>query len=232
METNKMKIEIWSDVVCPFCYTGKRKLESALSQIQDAGEIEIIWKSFQLFPGFVAEPGKDFYTVLAETNNMSREQAINISNRMMETAKLSGLTFDFEKMVPANSFNASRLSHYAKHMGLQDKVKEALFAAYFTEGKNIGDTDTLIEIGREAGLNATEVASVLNTDLYADEVQQDIAGAKLKGVTSIPYYVFNGTTAVAGAQDSKVFLDVLEKTIAEWRADTSGQSCKIGEVCN
>jgi predicted DsbA family dithiol-disulfide isomerase len=232
MDTNKMKIEIWSDVVCPFCYTGKRKLESTIQQIQNAPEIEFIWKSFQLFPGFIAEPGKDFYTVMAETNKMSREQAVNMCNQMTDTAKKEGLVFDFEKMVPANSFNASRLSHYAKHAGLQDKVKEALFAAYFTEGKDINDIKILMQIGHEAGLHIAEVEKVLNSDLYADEVQQDIAEARQKGVTSIPYYVFNSTTAVTGAQDSKVFFEILDKTIADWRADTGAQSCKIGEVCN
>ncbi len=229
MLTKKMKIEIWSDVVCLFCYIGKQKLDQAIAQVKDAPEVEFVWKSYELLPGLAPEPGKDFYTVMAEVNGISREQAIAMCDQATDMAKQAGLVFKFDIMVPANSFNASRLAHFAKQHGLQTKVKEALFRAYFTEGKNINDIDTLAQIAADAGLDAAAVKAMLDSDAYADEVRNDIAEAKQKGITSIPYYVFNDKTVAKGAQSIDTFAAILEEAIADWRIE--GQACKIGESC-
>jgi predicted DsbA family dithiol-disulfide isomerase len=238
-KTNKMKVEIWSDVVCPFCYIAKRKFESALSQFKDTTNIEIIWKSFQLAPDLITEPNNNLHQFLAEHNGMSLEQAMEVSDQVANAAKQVGLVYNFAKAIPANSFNANRLSHLAKHSDLQDQAEESLFKAYFTEGKNIDDIPTLIQLGKEIGLDTTEVKNTLESDRYADEVRQDIYEAKQAAVTSVPHFVFNTKMVVSGAQDSKTFLETLEKAFTEWQIEnqkpnlivTEGQSCKIGEDC-
>lgn len=240
MTNDKMKVEIWSDVTCPFCYIGKRKFEGALSQFKNAGSIEIIWKSFELAPGFKTEPIKDMYRFLAEHNGISLEQVKAMSSQLAGTAKEAGLQYNLDRAIPANSFNAHRLSHLAKHHHLQDEAEERLFKAYFTEGKNIDDIPTLIQLGKEIGLDTTEVKNVLESNQYADEVRQDIAEAQKAGVKSVPHFAFNGKPAISGAQDSKAFLEKLETAFTEWQSEksltdftvTDGQACKIGEVCN
>ncbi|HLP39448.1 DsbA family oxidoreductase [Lacibacter sp.] len=240
MTNNKMKVEIWSDVTCPFCYIGKRKFEHALNQFKDADKVEIIWKSFELAPGFQTEPVKDMYQFLAAHNGVSLEQIKTISNQLADSAWQVGLQYNLEKAIPANSFNAHRLSHLAKQRQLQDKAEERLFKAYFTEGKNIDDIPTLIALGKEIGLDAAEVKNVLESDQYADEVRQDIADANQAGVKSVPHFTFNGQESISGAQDSKVFLEKLELAFTAWKSKksladitaTDGQACKIGEVCS
>lgn len=239
MTTNKMKVEIWSDVTCPFCYIGKRKFESALSQFKDIAHIEIVWRSFELAPGFKTEPDKNMHQFLAEVKGISLEQSIGISNQVADTAKQVGLVYNFDKAIPTNSFNAHRLSHLAKQNNLQDKAEERLFKAYFTEGNNIDDIPTLIQLGKEIGLDQAEIINVLESDQYTDEVREDIYKAKKIGVASVPFFLFDKKTRISGAQESNAFLETLEKTFAEWRKENptstlemiNGPSCKIGEDC-
>ncbi|HNJ34031.1 MAG TPA: DsbA family oxidoreductase, partial [Leptospiraceae bacterium] len=129
-----MKVEIWSDVMCPFCYIGKRKFERALAQFPERESIEIEWKSFQLNPGMKTEPGKSINEYLAEVKGWSVEEAKKMNDRVSQIASAVGITFNFDQAIVANSFDAHRLSHMAKKHGLQDQMEERLFAAYFTEG--------------------------------------------------------------------------------------------------
>ena len=240
MKPNKMKVEIWSDVTCPFCYIGKRNFESALSQFKDTDGVEIIWKSFELAPGFKTEPAKNMHQFLAEHKGISLEQSITISDQVADIAREVGLVYNFHKAIPVNSFNAHRFLHLAKNLKLQDKAKESLLEAYFTDGRNIDDIPTLIALGGEIGLDSTEVKNGLESDQYADEVNQDIFEAKQQGVTSVPSFVFDKKLTVSGAQNSKTFLELLEKTFAEWRVEnpeanlivTDEQSCTIDGGCN
>jgi predicted DsbA family dithiol-disulfide isomerase len=240
MKTNKMKVEIWSDVTCPFCYIGKRNFESAVSQFKGIDGVEIIWKSYELAPGFKTEPAKNVHQFLAEHKGISLEQSIRISDQVADIAKQVGLVYNFHKAIPANSFKAHRFLHLAKNRNLQDKAKESLLEAYFTDGRNIDDIPTLIALGKEIGLDSTEVRNGLESDQYADEVNQDIFEAKQQGVTSVPSFVFDKKLKVSGAQNSKIFLELLEKTFAEWRIEnseanlivTDGQSCTIDGGCN
>jgi len=239
MTTKKMKVEIWSDVTCNFCYTAKRKFESALSQFKDNDKIEVVWKSFELAPTLKTEPNKYFPQFLSELRGLSSEQVSNMIDQAENSVKDVGLEFNLRKAIPANSFNAHRLSHMAKHHGLQDKAEESLFKAYFTEGKNIDDSSVLIQIANEIGLDTTSVKSALESSKYADDVRQDIYEAKEAGVRSVPFFLFNTATTVSGAQDSKVFLETLETTFAQWQSENDHsnseiigeQSCKIGEDC-
>ena len=216
---DKMQVEIWSDVMCPFCYIGKRKFEAAMSEFKDASSIAIIWKSFQLSPGMKTDTGKNIHQYLSEHKGISPEDAKAMNDRMANTARQVGLHLDFDKAIPANSFNAHRFSHLAKHHGLQAEAEERLFKAYFTEGKNTDDLPTLVLLGEEIGLDASEVKRVLDSDQYADEVRHDLLEARQIGIRGVPFFAFDRKVAVSGAQDSKVFLDALTKTFAQWRKE-------------
>jgi predicted DsbA family dithiol-disulfide isomerase len=212
-----MKVEIWSDVTCPFCYIAKRKFENALSHFKHKTHIETVWKSFELAPGLKTDPNKNLYLFLSEHRSMTLEHAVSASNQLTQVAKGVGLQFDLSKAIPANSFNAHRLSHFAKDYRVQDKTEEALFKAYFTEGKNVDDISTLKEIAEEIGLDVIELQDVLKSDLYAEEVRQDIAEAKQLGIQSVPYFVFNRKWTIVGVQDSKMYMEKLEKAFFEWQ---------------
>ncbi|UFH57383.1 DsbA family oxidoreductase [Spirosoma sp. KNUC1025] len=212
-----MQVEIWSDVMCPFCYIGKRKFENALSQFAGREDVEIIWKSFQLDPNQPTVPDKTVQQYLAERKGMSVQQAQQMTDHVTGIAKQAGLTFHFDKAVTANSFDAHRLSHLAKQHNLQNEAEEQLFAAYFTEGKNTADVDTLVQLGTSIGLDADDVKAVLASDQYADAVRTDIYEARQLGVQGVPFFVFNRKYAVSGAQESQTFLDALGQSYAEWK---------------
>jgi Predicted dithiol-disulfide isomerase involved in polyketide biosynthesis len=216
---NKMKIEIWSDVVCPFCYIGKRKFEAALIDFEHAGEVEIIWKSYQLSPEMKTIPGKSIHQYLSEHKRISLDEATSMNNQVASWARQVGLQYDFDNAVPANTFLAHRFSHLAKKHGVQNEAEEKLFNAYFTEGKNIDDVETLARIGAELGIDATLVKSVLKSDEFADAVRNDIQEAYSLGLRGVPFFVFDRKFAVSGAQDSKVFLNTLEKAYESWKKE-------------
>lgn len=216
---HKMQIEIWSDIMCPFCYIGKRKFETALAQFPDKENIEVIWKSFQLAPGLKTQPGKNIHQFLSEHKEISVQQAKSLNDQVAYTANQAGLDYEFDKTIPANTFNAHRLSHLAKHDGLQNEMEEKLFAAYFTEGKNVDDTQTLVQLGTETGLDSAEVKKTLESNKYADEVRSDIYEAQQAGIHGVPFFLFDRKLTVSGAQDSRVFLETLEKSFGKWRKE-------------
>lgn len=212
---NKLKIQIWSDIMCPFCYIGKRRLENAIDQFGHQDAIEIEWKSFQLDPNFIASEGDNLAEHLAEKYRKDQEWALESLKNTAETAANSGLEFHFEKVIMANSFNAHRLLHLAKQQQLGSELKELLFKAYFTDGKNVNDTETLKELAIKAGLQAETIDSVLTSDAFDQEVQQDILRAQQIGVQGVPFFVFDNKYAVSGAQYEQTFLNVLEKVWEE-----------------
>jgi predicted DsbA family dithiol-disulfide isomerase len=238
---NKMKVEIWSDVMCPFCYIGKRKFETALTQFADSNTIELEWKSFQLNPDMVTDTTKNINEYLAVHKGVSIDEAKRMSDYVTDMAKQVGLEYNFDKAVVANSFNAHRFSHFAKQHGKQDQAEEKLFRAYFTEGKNTDDLAVLIQLGEEIGLDTVALKAVLESDAYADEVQGDVTEAMQLGVRGVPFFVFDRKYAVSGAQDPQVFLQTLEKSFEEWRATHpapafemvgDGPSCEPGKDCD
>ena len=212
---NKLKIQIWSDIMCPFCYIGKRRLENAIDQFGHQDAIEIEWKSFQLDPNFIASEGDNLAEHLAEKYRKDQEWALESLKNTAQTAANSGLEFHFEKVIMANSFNAHRLLHLAKQQQLGSELKELLFKAYFTDGKDVNDTETLKELAIKAGLEAQTIDSVLTSDAFDKEVQQDILRAQQIGVQGVPFFVFDDKYAVSGAQYEQTFLNVLEKVWEE-----------------
>jgi len=216
---HKMQIEIWSDIMCPFCYIGKRKFEAALEQFQYKEDVEIIWKSFQLSPELKTQPDKNIHRYLAEHKGIPVEDAKQMNDRVSQMAKQVGLVYNFDKSVVANSFNAHRFSHFAKQYGKQGEAEEKLFYSYFTDGKNIDDNETLIQLGSEIGLDKEQLKKALDSNQYADEVHNDIYEAQQTGVRGVPFFLFNNKFAISGAQDSQAFLETLEKSFSDWRKE-------------
>lgn len=233
MNTTTMKVEIWSDVMCPFCYIGKRKFEAALAQFPDSANVELIWKSFQLDPEAKSVSGQSVYQYLAERKGISLRQSEQMHDNVVKMARDAGLDYHFEKAVIANSFDAHRLAHLAKKHGLGDAMEERLFKAYFTEGADVSDPEVLIRLGKEIGLPEEEIRSVLSSDAYATEVRQDITEAGQIGIRGVPFFVFDRKYAVSGAQQTEVFLETLEKAFAEWRKMNPVSNLQVteGAVC-
>jgi len=217
---NQLKIQIWSDVMCPFCYIGKRKVEEALNKFENKESVNIEWKSFQLDPTFTATPNETIVDHLAEKYRKDKEWAENMVENVTENARRAGLDFHFEKAILANSLNAHRLMHLAKKYNLSNELKELLFKAYLTEGKNVNDWDTLKKIGSEVGLESSEIEQLINSDKYTQEVVQDQQEAQNLGVTGVPFFVFDNKYAVSGAQPTDLFLKTLEKTWEEGNFET------------
>lgn len=214
-----MTIEIWSDIMCPFCYIGKRNFESALNQFERKDNIQIIWKSFQLDPAIPEHFGQkiNVYQYLAERKGMSYEQSVRLHESVVRTAKEAGLTYNFDKAIVANSFNAHRVIQLAKDNGLGDQAEERFFLAYFTEGRDLGDTAELVALGNDIGLTEPEVRTALNDDAYAKKVRQDIYEAQTIGIRAVPSFIFNRRYAVTGAQPPHIFLQTLKKSFSEWK---------------
>lgn len=206
-----MRIDIWSDFACPFCYIGKRNLERALEELNPSQEVEIVFHSFQLDPN--AKKGSQANSVsnLAEKYGTSKEEAQMMIDRVVDMAKDVGLNYNYDKVVETNTFDAHRLVHYAREEKKDGEITERLLKAYFIDGLDIGDINVLGEIAKELGLNKEEVIKVLNSEEYASNVEEDRRRSQQLGITSVPFFVFNNKTAIPGAQPSDVFLEVLKE---------------------
>lgn len=234
-----MKIEIWSDVMCPFCYIGKRNLETALEQFPDKNNIEVIWKSYQLNPSIPDVPTDSYQDYLVKHKGMSAGQVKGMLDQVTESAEQVGLEYNFDKAVMVNSLSAHKLIQYAKTKGLGDQAEERLFLVFFTEGRNIADLDTLTQLATEIGLDKAEVKTAFTDEKYASLVTQDIQEAQQVGVQGVPFFVIDRKYAVSGAQPTQAFLQSLEKAFPEWRKlnpktkldVTEGQSCTSDGIC-
>jgi predicted DsbA family dithiol-disulfide isomerase len=230
-----MKVDIWSDIRCPFCYIGKRKFEMALEKFPHKDEIEVIWHSFELDPNFKTQPDKKQYEALAEAKGISLAQSKQMHEYVTQTAAEVGLEYNFDKAVVANSFNAHRLIHLAKASGKADAMKERILKAYFTEGANIDDAETLVKLGVEVGLKKEEVELMLKSDKYADDVREDEDAAQHIGIRGVPFFVLNEKYGVSGAQQPETFLKALEQAWSEREKITmmnSGDACDVdGRNC-
>lgn len=209
--STKITVEIWSDVVCPFCYIGKRNFENALKQFDGKENVEIIWNSFQLNPDTPENSTQTSYEYLAESKGITLKQSKEMHENVIKMAKKAGLDYNYDKAIVANTFKAHQLLQFAKTQNLGDEAKERLLSAYFIEGKNIGDTSVLIELGKAIGLTETDVNEALTNPLYAEKVVADIQEAQNLGITGVPFFVINRKYGISGAQPVDVFLENLEK---------------------
>jgi predicted DsbA family dithiol-disulfide isomerase len=226
---NKMKVEIWSDIMCPFCYIGKRKFETAFTQFPHKDKVQLVWKSFQLAPDLKTQPGKNIHQFLSEHKSISIEQAKAMNDHVTQMASQVGLVYNFDKSIVANSFNAHRFTHFAKQQGKQNEAEELLFRSYFTDGKNIDDYQTLIQLGVEIGLDIASLKAALENGSYADDVRADIIEAQQLGVTGVPFFVLDRKYAISGAQESQTFLETLTKAYEEWQKHNPEAGLEIVE---
>jgi predicted DsbA family dithiol-disulfide isomerase len=208
-----MQLEIWSDILCPFCYIGKRKLEAALAEFPQADQVQITWKSFQLDPDFQSAGGENYLESLSARKGWSLDQTRQITANVRNMALGVNLHYNFDDMIQANSLDAHRLTHLAAKHGLQQQAEEALFRAHFVEGKDVGNHAVLAELGAAIGLDSTAVSSMLSSTEFAAAVQHDVAEARQLGINAVPFFVFNRKYGVSGAQDKQVFLQTLEKAL-------------------
>lgn len=232
-----MKIEIWSDIMCPFCYIGKRHLEQAMESLPFKNEVEIEWKSYQLNPDYHNTNNESFYAYLSRAKGMSVDQVKQLSGSVSEMANNVGLSLSFDKNIPANSFNAHRLIHFAKTKGMQDQAEEALFHAHFMEGKDIAQLSVLIELGEQIGLNKNEVEKILLSDEFTEAVRYDVYESKQIGVGGVPYFVFDRKFALSGAQPVEAFVAAITQSFTEWKVAQPKSELKSlnkndGAVCD
>lgn len=220
----ELKVEIWSDISCPFCYLGKKRFEAALEQFPYKDRVNTEWRSFQLDPYLVTMQHTNIYDHLAEVKGISREESVRAHEQIVLQARQIGLEYNFDKVVVANSFHAHRLTHLAKKYNVSDAMEERLFKAYFTDGENISDPETLLKLGKEVGLPEDETEVMLNSEDYTDNVLRDEEYARELGITGVPFFLFNENLSVRGAQPPETFLRALLKS---WEMMTS--PAKTGE---
>ncbi len=206
-----MKVEIWSDVACPFCYIGKKKFETALEQFTGKDDVEIIYRSFELDPNAPIEVDQDVHDMLAAKYGMTREKAQEMNRNVEQQANAIGLPFDADGMKLTNTHNAHRLAHLADEQGKMGEMTDRLYQAYFAEAKHVGDQDTLKKLAADIGLDEADVASVLSSDKYSDKVRADQQEAARLGIRGVPYFVIDRKYGISGAQPSETFLQTLEK---------------------
>jgi predicted DsbA family dithiol-disulfide isomerase len=217
---SQLRVDVWSDVACPWCYVGKRRLESALREFPHADQVEVVWHAFELDPAAPKErdPSKSHAERLAKKYGMSVEQAKKNSERLQGIARADGLSFDFERIRSGNMFDAHRLIHLGRKRGVQDAVKERFFKAYLEEGALMSDHGTLSRLAVEAGLSEPEVADVLASDQFTQEVRADEAEAHELGINGVPCFVLDERYAVSGAQPAQVLLSALHQAWSEREA--------------
>lgn len=210
-----MKVEIWSDIFCPFCYIGKRRFENALKNFSDKDDVEVIYRSFELNPDAPKVNNNSIHEAIAEKYGMSVEEAKANNDGIVKQAASLGLEYNFDTLILTNSLDAHRLIHFAKDFNMMQEMTEALFKAYFTDSKNISDIDALGDIAESIGINKKEVINFLKSDKYKSEVREDEALARNYGINSVPTFIFNNKFKVTGAQSEDVFLLALNKVIEE-----------------
>ncbi|WP_192349786.1 DsbA family protein [Algoriphagus sp. Y33] len=235
-----MKIEIWSDVACPFCYIGKRKIEKAIAKFPHKDQIEIEWKSFLLNPDQITQPNRSSEEYLADAKGWTLEQTREITANVANMAAQEGLEYHLDKTVVANTKKAHRILHLAKSTGKGDEMKENLLKAYFTDTLNIDDDAVLLTLATEIGLEESNVMGVLHSDKFGDEVDQDIYESRQLGVKGVPFFVLDRKFGISGAQPDGVFEETLAKAWSEFAkanptleiSEGDGEACGIdGETC-
>ncbi len=231
-----MKVEIWSDIVCPFCYIGKRRFEKALEKFSAKDKVEIEWKSFQLDPDMDNKEGLSVHEYLGRRKGGTTADGKRMNDHMTSIASEAGLNYDFDKAIINNTLSAHRLLHFAKEHGLQNELKERLFKAYYTEGKDTGDSATLVQLATEVGLSSEDAERSLTDPRFEEEVRKDQYEAYQVGVQGVPFFVFNNKYAVSGAQSPQVFEEVLNKIWEEEKpaliAEGGEDFCDVNGNCN
>lgn len=234
----KMKVEIWSDIACPYCYIGKRRFEKVLAKFRHADEIEIVWHSYELNPDLPKRTfGQPYYEYFAATHHLSVEEVKADLQELVAEAKEVGLDFHFEKLVVANTSDALRLVKLAKKHKLADQAEEVLFKAYFVDGEDISDRATLIRLGTSIGLPENEIATLLDGDEFLVDIEADIQFSEVGfGLEYIPFYLFNGKDIIQGSLAEEEYMEVLNKSYNFWKENGTskggGGDRRKGRACS
>ena len=235
--TPKMTINIWSDLMCPFCFIGKKNLDTALAQFPENDNIDIEWHSYQLAPDFYPKTGRNAHEILAEYKEVSVGEAKQMNTYVADMAARSGITFDMDRMQWANTFLAHRLLQWAKQYGSVHQLEQRLFEAVFCNGENIGSVETLLTIASEMGLSINEATAVLNSTAYTEEVRQDIRQSQSLGLRGVPFFLIDDKITFSGAVQPGDFLRVITESYATWKTENpqsislDGESCNIDGIC-
>lgn len=206
-----MRVEIWSDIACPWCYVGKRRFEAALAAFEHRDDVDVLWRSFELDPSAPRERDGDGAGHLARKYGTSRDDALAMQQRMTDIAAAEGLDFRFDLARGGNTFDAHRVLHLAAAHGLQDAIEERLMRAYLGEGELIGDPAVLERLALEVGLRGDEVRDVLSTDRYGSAVRDDERAAIALGIHAVPFFVVDRRLGASGAQPPEALLDLLRR---------------------
>ena len=214
----RLRIDVWSDIACPWCYIGKRHLEQALSTFEHAGAVDIVWRAFELDPGAPAArvlPEGGYAQRLARKYRVTPEEGAQMIDRVVDAAARAGIELRYDRIRPGNTFDAHRLLHWAREQDAQGPLKERLLRAYMTEGRALSDPDVLAGLAEEVGLPAAGARELLASPRYRDEVRADQALARELGIHGVPFFVMGGRLAVSGAQPAEVLGSMLEKAWAD-----------------
>jgi predicted DsbA family dithiol-disulfide isomerase len=209
----KLRVEVWSDIACPWCFLGRRRLQAALARFEHRDDVEVLWRAFELDPS--APPERD--PTVSHAERLAKKYGISVARAQERTAHLTalgraeGIAFDFERIRSGNTFDAHRVVHLGRQRGIQETVQDRLMRAYFSEGEPIGERDALVRLGGEAGLDSEEIGAMLASDALAAEVRADEAQAREYGIDGVPFFVLGGRYAVAGAQPPERMLEALTR---------------------
>jgi predicted DsbA family dithiol-disulfide isomerase len=226
-----MLVEIWSDIVCPFCYIGKKRFNQALRMFPHRQQVEVVWRSFQLNPEQRSHPGMHINDYLAKIKGWSPEEAKERHQHVTEMGKAHDIDFRFDKVVVGNSFDAHRLHHYADSQGRGKEMLARLFRGYFNEGRDIADRKVLSKLAADAGLDSNETLAVLQTDGFTREVAKDVTEARSLGIRGVPFFYINRRYSISGAQTPSEFLAAFEKVWSEQPRDNEVSEPLDGSTC-
>lgn len=220
-----MKIQVWSDIMCPFCYIAKKNFEKALDNSPFKNQVIVEWKSFQLDPDLKENSGKiSISEYLMNRKGFSEPQLKQFQQQLKEMGKVAGITFNQDTTIAAETFTAHKLLHLAKEYNKADAMEETLFEAHFVNGKNIADVEFLVSLAEKLGLDKETAKKVLTQDHYDYQVKQDILEAKNLGISGVPYYLLDNKYAISGAQPVELFLKALTQTYQESIVNLSEES--------
>ncbi|MCK6545693.1 DsbA family oxidoreductase [Myxococcota bacterium] len=214
---NELRLDVWSDIACPWCYIGKRRLEKALARFPHAQRVRVVWRSFELDPQAprILSREQTYAERLAKKYRTSTREAEQMIQRVVDVAAQEGLELRFDRAQAGNTFDAHRVLHLAARRGLQGVAKERLLRAYFTEGEAMGDHETLVRLGAEVGLDRDALTKVLASGEYSDEVRADEEEARENGISGVPFFVLGGRYGVSGAQPTELLERALDRAWTE-----------------
>ncbi len=223
-----MKVEIWSDIACPWCFVGKRRFEKAIASFPERDSLDIVWRSFELDPNAPARQDKPTVDLLASKYRMPPSQAQGMLDNMTATGAVDGIEFRFDRSISGNTFDAHRLIHFAATHGKRAEMVERLFRGYFTDGEAMGDRPTLERLAMDIGLDQGAVTSMLNSDAFAADVRADEARAQQFGISGVPFFAIDEKYGVSGAQPAEIIVKALQQALSESDpvvVTASGEAC-------